>query len=558
MNPPSMPPRTIQSPRRVSGLVATLLAGLLLAGLPAAVAAQTAPAGEVLLEVKRFEIVGDNPLSAAETAATLAPFLGVHKSVVTLEAAATALENHLRDLGYSFHRVIVPAQKPTAGVVRLEMFQFPLANVEVTGQNHFSPENIRRSLPGLVSGTSPDINEMSRELGLANEHPSKRLTVVLKESTRADALDAEIRVRDSSPSLAFASLVAHTRDAYDVINQNTGYARLTMGYQNSNLFDRDHALTASFTTSPEHFDRVAQYGLFYAIPFYGYNTSLQLHYTRSDVNTGAIGIGGGGAFFNVNGRGEFMGARVTHSLTKIGEFAQNVSLGIEQKHFDGNVGFGGVPIPQSASGNRPLTLRYAARTDQLWGGFGVHAEYITNLPGGPGNTDAGYQAARAGSGATLNWNAIRYGLDASYLAGTWNLSARFRGQHTRSLLLPGEQFGIGGVASVRGLREREFTGDMGYTFTLEALGPALVDTLRPAFFIDHGYASLRKPASTDITAANSETAASIGVGVRWNWKRQLDVAVDLAHVLNGIGSSGTIAGTTPGASKLLLSVFYRF
>ena len=102
MNPFSMPPRTIQSPRRVSGLVATLLAGLLLAGLPAAVAAQTAPAGEVLLEVKRFEIVGDNPLSAAETAATLAPFLGVHKSVVTLEAAATALENHLRDLGYFF------------------------------------------------------------------------------------------------------------------------------------------------------------------------------------------------------------------------------------------------------------------------------------------------------------------------------------------------------------------------------------------------------------------------------------------------------------------------
>lgn len=547
----------MQSPRRVPRLVGALLAGLLLAGLPGAVAAQTAPAGEVLLEVGRFEIVGDNPLSAGETEATLAPFLGVHRSVATLEAAATALENRLRDQGYSFHRVIVPAQKPSAGVVRLEMFQFPLANVEVTGQNHFSPENIRRSLPGLVSGTSPDINEMSRELGLANEHPSKRLTVVLKESTKTDALDAEIRVRDSAPSLGFASLVAHTRDAYDVINKNTGYSRLTMGYQNSNLFDRDHALTASFTTSPEHFDRVAQYGLFYAIPFYGYNTSLQFHYTRSDVNTGAIGIGGG-AFFNVNGRGEFMGARLTYSLAKLGEFAQNVSLGIEQKHFDGNLGFNGLPIPQTASGDRPLTLRYAARTDQLWGGFGVHVEYITNLPGGPGNDDAGYRAARIPNGATLNWNAIRYGLDASYLAGAWNLSARFRGQHTRSLLLPGELFGIGGVASVRGLREREFTGDMGYTFTFEALGPALVDTLRPAFFIDHGYASLRKPASADLTAANSETAASIGVGVRWNWKRQLDVSVDLAHVLNGTGSSGTVPGTTPGASKLLLSVFYRF
>jgi len=75
----------------------------------AATMAPRPAAADVLLEVKRFEIVGSNPLSDAETAAVLAPHLGTHRSLGTLEAAATALETRLRERGFSFHRVIVPA-----------------------------------------------------------------------------------------------------------------------------------------------------------------------------------------------------------------------------------------------------------------------------------------------------------------------------------------------------------------------------------------------------------------------------------------------------------------
>ncbi|MBK7766237.1 MAG: hypothetical protein IPI44_09035 [Sulfuritalea sp.] len=211
---------------------------------PDAAAASAAPAapGDILLDVKRFEVAGANPLSDAETAAALAPYLGTHRSLGTLEAGAAALEARLREGGYSFHRVIIPAQKPTDGVVKLEILQFPLAAVEVTGNQHFSADNIQRSLPGLVTGSSPDVRAVSRDLGLANEHPAKRVSIVLKESTKADALDAEIRVRDTAPELFFASLTGNTRDAYNDLNQTTGYTRLTLGYQNSNLFDLDHAV----------------------------------------------------------------------------------------------------------------------------------------------------------------------------------------------------------------------------------------------------------------------------------------------------------------------------
>lgn len=524
---------------------------------PDAAAASTAPAsaapvapGEILLDVTRFEVVGANPLSDSETAAALAPYLGTHRSLGTLEAGVAALEARLREGGYSFHRVIIPAQKPVDGVVKLEVLQFPLEAVEVTGNQHFSADNIRRSLPGLVTGSSPDVRAVSRDLGLANEHPAKRVSIVLKESTKADALDAEIRVRDTAPELFFASLTGNTRDAYNDINQATGYTRLTLGYQNSNLFDLDHALTLSYTTSPDHLDSVKQYGAFSWIPLYGYATSLNLYYTRSDVRTGAIGLTGASSF-NVTGKGEFMGARLTYSLPRFGQITQNVSLALDDRYFDNNSALTGGPAFGTPIRTRPLSLRYGARYEQAWGGVAARVEQATNLSGGSYNNDETYSA----QGLDQSWNAVRYGLDASYALGAWGLTARLQGQYSNDLLYSGEQFGLGGVASVRGLRDREISGNRGYTMTLEAQGPQLAESLRPVLFFDAGSVRGLSPG----LVGNGDNASSIGVGARWNWERQLDVSADLAYVLNGIASQpGGVTGTSAGDTKLNFSLFYRF
>jgi hemolysin activation/secretion protein len=510
-------------------------------------------AGEIVLEVSRFEVTGNNPLSASETEALLAPHLGAHRSLATIEAAALALEEVMRERGYSFHRVIVPSQKPAQGVVRLDVLQFPLAAVNVAGNAHFSSDNIRASLPGFAAGTSPDVRQLSRDVGLANEHPSKRLTIVLRESTQADALDAEIRVRDLSPSTFFAGLSGGTRDAYDQINENTGYTRLTLGYQHSNLFDRDHAVTATYTTSPEHPSTVSQYGVFYWLPLYGYATSAQFYYSHSDIDTGAIGLGA--SSFSISGKGRFLGARVTHSLARFRELTHNVSVAVDDKLFESDVAVLGSSFGPTESRSRPLSMRYAARSDQVWGGGGGEVEYLRNLPGGKANDDTSYDLARAG--ATRNWQAFRAGFDAAYGVGQWILSARTRGQYSRDQLIPGEQFGLGGTASVRGLRDREFTGDVGWSLSVEAKGPPLVSTLQPVVFCDFGHARLRGAAVLQGTTVNSESASSVGAGVRWSMERTLDLTVDVARVMNGI-ASGAVSGSERGDLKLMFAGFYRY
>ena len=499
-----------------------------------------------LLEVKRFIVEGSNPLSESETEALLRPHLGPHQSLNTLEAAAIALQEAIRNKGFSFHRVIVPAQQPTSGELTLRILPFILDQVTVTGNQNFTSENILRSVPGLRPGRAPNIGLLSQQVSLANEHPSKRVTLQVKEGTKPDAVDADLRVADVPPSQFFVGLTGGTRDVDNTLNRNTGYTRLTLGYQHSNLFDRDHTATLAYTTSPEYIDRVTQVGAFYTVPFYGYNTMLSAFFTHSDVDSGTVGLGG--QSFDVSGSGTFYGLKATYLLPRFADVVHNVSVGVEDRYFKSNVAFLGTPLPSSAVGSRPLTFRYAGRLERDQAAFAGYVEWAYNLDGGRSNDDTSYAATRAG--AERDFDVFRYGFDATYTLGSrWTLSGKFRGQYADQALIPGEQLGIAGASAVRGFREREITGDKGFFVNLEALGPPVIFDISPLVFYDYGSRTLVTPV---IGSSSKEHIASAGAGIKWRWQR-LDLNVTYAHVLQGAANF-----TDRGHDKLNFSAFYRF
>jgi hemolysin activation/secretion protein len=119
-------------------------------------------------------------------------------------------------------------------------------------------------------------------------------------------------------------------------------------------------------------------------------------------------------------------------------------------------------------------------------------------------------------GASRHWDAFRFGLDANYSFGRgWNSSAVCAARKASEPLIPGEQFGIGGVASVRGLREREMSGDKGAFINLELHTPAWNGIL-PFFFYDAGW---RKHVTPVAGLPSSDSASSVGVGARWTWEK---------------------------------------
>lgn len=521
--------RRAHDARRLPELIRSLVVSALVAAVPLAAPAADAPR----FPVTGFAVEGANPLSAEETRRILQPFTGASVTLDGLQAAAAALEDALKASGYGVVRVVLPPQD-AGGEIRLRVLTFALGAVEVTGNRHFDAANIRRSLPSLREGETPNLQALARDQALANDHPSKRVQVAFRAGKTPDTVDADVRVEDSKPLHFFGSL-------NNSGSGTSGRWRVGLGASHTNLFDRDHAVTATWSTSPGHTSEIQQYGIYYRAPFYGLGGTLSAYYTRSDSNSGTVA-----EFFQVSGSGQFAGLRWTQRFAPIGAWSHAADIGVEDRLFDNNVTFNGTPIGVDVR-SRPLLLRHEG---QLAGaGYQLsHAlELAHNLRGGRANDAAAYAGNRAGG--ERDWSAVRVTLQAATDLSGWLASARLRGQWTGDALIAGEQFGLGGAQGLRGLEEREGTGDRGHLATLELTTPQLAEGLRALAFMDTGRAHLRAAGGA---AAATAHATSFGFGVRWQWRRQLSVSMDWARVASAGG------GLRTGDGRLHASLAVRF
>jgi hemolysin activation/secretion protein len=140
------------------------------------------------------------------------------------------------------------------------------------------------------------------------------------------------------------------------------------------------------------------------------------------------------------------------------------------------------------------------------------------------------------------------------LPGQWLVSALLDAQYANEPLIPGEQFGVGGLASVRGFAEREITGDRGVMGRLELWSPPFGDRFRVGAFADAGYVSRLEPQAAE--RANT-TVASAGIGASWDWRTNLSAQLYYAYVLEGLDDP--LPGeTADGDDKVHFSIIYRF
>lgn len=489
----------------------------------------------VRFTVTEFSVEGENPFAPEKTQQVLELFLGEHEGLAGLLEAAAALESALLNAGHSFHRVVLPQQTLEQGRIKLKVVVFKLANVDVTGNQYFSAENIRASLPGLEPGTVPDTRALARELIIANEHPSKQLTLRIKHSKVPDSVDAELAVQDQRPWQIFTVL-------NNIGTDETGDFRISAGFQHSNLLNLDDALTVTYTTSPGHFSDVKQFGFNYRVPLYPLSGSLSFFYSHSDVDSGRIE-----QVFDVSGAGEFLGGHYTHTFYNRENYRHRLTVGVDDKLFENDIDFLGIPLGVDVR-TRPLSIQYSGEYRLERADLNFQISYVRNLMGGANNNSSAYAASRAG--ADQSWEALRYAASLNYsLPKQWLAVGRWQGQYTGEPLVSGEQFGLGGVNSIRGFEERAVSGDRGNRLNLEIWAPPFKNNIRLLGFVDAGHLKTLEAAVGQI---RNETLISMGAGLRWQWKQHLNVVFDYAHELNDARASGA------GGSKVHLNVFYRF
>jgi hemolysin activation/secretion protein len=493
--------------------------------------------------IKGFKVTGDNPLGDAATQRVLAPYVRDDASLETLQQAAAALERELRDKGYGLHRVSLPPQEVGA-TVSLVIVKFTIAKVDIQGRGIYDEANIRRALPELREGATPNFGRLAVETAISNENPNKQIQVGLRESEELDKIDATISVKEQKP-WNFAVGVSNAGTA------NSGRDRFTVSGSHTNLWNLDHQFTGAYTTSLERPGDVRQIGLAYKVPLYALGGVVGATYTKSDV------IGDFGTFSST-GAGHTLGVSYTQYLAPKGGRRSYVSATLEDKLFKA-AEIDRIAVPgQLDRRSAPFTLGYVARSETDRYVFAYEADLAVNTGLGSNDDLASYQAEDPRVD-TVHWKALRGNI--SYTApfsGNWLLLAHGSWQYSPDVLISGEQFGLGGVGSIRGTDlDRPITGDSGVAGTLEAQTPELAQGLRLLGFVDAGWLSNHK--ANGANRVSSDHLASVGLGLRYA-RDPLAVSLDYGRIVTGsrVDAAFNSAAPKKGDDRFYVNVQLRF
>ena len=478
---------------------------------------------EFKFAVKTFSVEGSSPISNQSINDY---FKGLENKAYTLkelQLVSKGLEQLIQEQGHTFYKVIVPPQSLATGNVKLQIVSFTLGQIEVTGNENFTKENIIASLPVLNKQDSPNTQDLSIALKVANKHPSKQVQVIFKPSQEQDKLDAQVAVSEQRPYQA-------TLTANNYGTDLSGAYRLIGALQYSNLWGMDHVINGSYSTSPDHADSVQQYGASYSLPIYRTKGWLNIYYANSSVNTGTVATD-----LTVTGSGEMYGIHYQQYLPKWGRYEHSLDLGIDNRFFINDIQFQSIQIGANVR-SAPYSVLY--RGDYSWQNIvgGYYAQWVANTNFGGNNSESYYQASRLN--AKQDWNLIRYGSNFSVNIKDWVVQANLIGQYSQDSLIAGEQLGIGGSFDVRGYAQRETGADNGQIIKFEISTPAWQKMNIFAFY-DYGHGYLQ---STTASQVKDWNLSGTGIGVRIQWRDYFMSNVAFASALDTVSGGTTKAG----------------
>ncbi|MDO8811694.1 MAG: ShlB/FhaC/HecB family hemolysin secretion/activation protein [Gallionella sp.] len=511
----------------------------------------------VKFDISEFTVEGNTLLPDDQIRGALSPFTGAGREMADVNKAADTLRALYHDAGYSVVQVISPAQTIVSGKILLKVVEDKIASVDVKGNSAYDADNIRASLPPLQIGKSLNANQLEAAIALANENSAKQVAVNVQPGAQLGDINTRIDVTEDR-----ISKLVSTYD--NTGSTSTGFNKVGLAYQNSNLFNRDHALTLQYNGSLDYLDKVYSFSLGYHIPFYEYGLSADLIAAYSSSSGQNVNL-----YFS--GKGTVFGARLNYALASIGDIRHKLILGADYKDSESIAGPLVTPITEI-----PASLTYYAQVARPEFQGNGSISFVTNIKGGQHGTANDYYDQTTGLGARIpangnastifpgtNWQTWRINGSGGFsLPQEWQGRVGVNSQFSRDLLLPSEQFGAGGASSVRGYPERIISGDEGYTANVELYTPELnkymampESSLRALVFWDFGSVSLN---DTPLPAGMNRTTNinGLGFGFRLVHKRDINLKFDIGWAQKQVGAAPSIVYRGDAFGNVALTVTF--
>lgn len=477
-------------------------------------------------DIWELQVEGNTLLERVLIERTVYPFLGPSKTIADVEAAREALEVFYRNSGYATVVVDIPEQEVTQGVVRLQVTEGKVSRVRVAGSRYFSLGRIVEAVPALSPGQAPNLPALQQQLQALNQaSPDRTVTPLFRPGRTPGTVEAELRVKDELPLHGDVEL----NDRY---SRDTTKLRASASLRYANLWQREHSASLMVQTAPENTDDVQVLAGTYVWPL-GRGNVLAAYLVDSKSNVATAGD------LSVIGNGSILGSRFIRSLTSTGRYFHSATFGLDYKDFEEDV----VPL-DGAGFNTPidyLNFLVQYRGTLVRPGNKVSGGLSANFGlRGLGNTEEEFANKRF----RARPNYLYFGAFGDYtrdLQSGVQLFVALEGQLADSPLVSNEQFGAGGVDSVRGYFELQALGDDGLVGTLELRSPSYakhvphLTQLRFLTFADAAKLRVHDPLPGQ---ANGYELYSAGVGFRLEADKGFDASFQWAWPLRdatGVG-----------------------
>jgi hemolysin activation/secretion protein len=505
---------------------------VLLHAVPIAFGEETAgnaaaqPAAEIeeeeilTFKIASYDIFGNTILTPATIQRILKHFTGPDKTVADVENARDALERYYHEQGYPTVLVNIPEQTVETGTVRLEVIESKIRRVRITGNRYFTMKSIRKKLPSFRKGEILYLPKIQEELTQINRNPDLKVAPVLMPGKELGTIDVELKVKDKLP--LHGSLELNNRNTH-----GTTDLRLNTQISYDNLWQKEHSISFQFQTAPEDTDEVKAFAGSYVLPTpWNANHVLALYGLLTDSET-AFGAG-----FTTVGKGQVYGLRYVMPLPPLGDYAHNLSIGLDYKDFDEEskiVEELKTPItymPLSFAYNS--SIRHHGGLTQFSSGLNmVFRDLVTDRDE--------FEDKRYGSRA--NYIFLTLGIERYQdLPKGFQLFLKCDGQISDQPLPSNEQYFAGGLQSVRGYKEVELAGDNAFHHTAELTYPEFTKLLglpawcglSPNIFFDYADLHIKDTLPGE---DQPDTIAGTGAGIRGYISRFFEYELSWGHAL---------------------------
>ncbi len=208
---------------------------------PATAAVKPPPA----LAVKKYRIEGNTVLPPQDFG-VLSNYTGTNVTFAKLREGLGKVQLRYRELGFPTISVTLPPQRISNGLVQVKVIEGRLAAIHVTGNEHFSSNNVRRALPSLTTNILLNTKWFQPELDQANQNRDRQIYPVISPGLEPGTSDLTLKVKDRDP--------VHGRfEINDKSAPGTALLRSDTAVQYGNLWQREHQIGFDYNFTPQEY-----------------------------------------------------------------------------------------------------------------------------------------------------------------------------------------------------------------------------------------------------------------------------------------------------------------